>query len=63
MIETLNLVSSLRWDLIGIPYAIIVGRRANEGVIEFKTRSTNQKEELTVDEALTKIEELLSNVR
>lgn len=51
------------WDLIGIPYAIIVGRRANEGVIEFKTRSTNQKEELTVDEALTKLEELLSNVR
>lgn len=38
-------------DLIGIPYNIVVGKRASEGVVEFKTRKTGTKEEFSVDDA------------
>ena len=40
------------WDLIGIPYMIIVGRRANEGIVEVKNRYTNEKIELGYKEAI-----------
>ena len=39
------------WELIGIPYIITVGRKAGEGIVEFKLRSTNTKEEKTIEEA------------
>ena len=40
------------WELIGIPYMIIVGRRANEGICELKNRQTLQKQELTFEQAV-----------
>ena len=40
------------FELIGIPYIIIVGRRANEGIVELKTRATNEKVELPYEEAI-----------
>ena len=40
------------WDLIGIPYMIIVGRKANEGVVEVKNRYTNEKVEMYTNEAI-----------
>jgi len=40
------------WDLIGIPYMIIVGRRANEGIVEVKNRYTNEKVEMNYTEAV-----------
>ena len=40
------------WDLIGIPYMIIVGRRANEGIVEVKNRYTNEKIELGYKESI-----------
>ena len=40
------------WDLIGIPYMLIVGRRANEGVVEVKNRYTNEKTEMNYKDAL-----------
>ena len=40
------------WDLIGIPLIITVGRRANEGIVEFKERKVNVKEEKAYQEAL-----------
>ena len=40
------------WDLIGIPYMIIVGRRANEGIVEVKNRYTNEKTEMNYKEAI-----------
>ena len=50
------------WELIGIPYIITVGRKANEGIVEFKLRSTNIKEEKTIEDAknivLTAVNEL-----
>ena len=40
------------WDLIGIPYMIIVGRKANEGIVEVKNRYTNEKIEMDAKEAI-----------
>ena len=40
------------WDLIGIPLIITVGRRASEGIVEFKIRKENEKTEKTVEEAI-----------
>src|SRR5699024_3546753 len=31
-------------DLIGIPYRITVGKKASEGIVEFKVRQTNEQE-------------------
>ncbi len=43
------------WDLIGIPYHIIVGRDAKDGLVEFKRRKDNSIEVLKVEEALKEI--------
>lgn len=47
------------WDLIGIPYMIIVGRRAIEGIVEVKNRYTQEKIEMnykkTIDFVYSKI--------
>ncbi len=49
------------WDLIGIPYMIIVGRRANEGIVEVKNRYTNEKIEMNYDEAISFIYKNIKN--
>lgn len=41
-------------DLIGIPVRITVGRRAGEGVVEYKLRKESEKSEYTVEEAIEK---------
>ena len=51
------------WELIGIPYIITVGRRAGEGIIEFKNRQTMEKVEKTLDEAISIIVESVNNIR
>ena len=40
------------WDLIGIPMIITVGRKASEGIVEFKFRKDNIKEENGVEEVI-----------
>lgn len=42
-------------DLIGIPIRINIGRKASEGIVEFKYRENRQAIELTVQEAIDKI--------
>ena len=42
------------WDLVGIPYHIIVGRDAINNQVEFKTRRDGNKEVLDVDAVLKK---------
>ena len=39
------------WELIGVPYIITIGRRAGEGICEFKNRHTMEKVEMTFEEA------------
>ena len=41
-------------DLIGIPIRINIGRKAQEGLVEFKPRRTHEALTLTVDEAIEK---------
>lgn len=50
------------FELIGIPYIMIVGRRANEGIVELKDRMTNEKIELPYLEAIEKIKEAVRNI-
>jgi prolyl-tRNA synthetase len=50
------------WDLIGIPYIIVVGRKANEGIVEYKVRKTNIKEEITAAQAIENIIKVVSEI-
>lgn len=43
------------FELIGIPYQIIVGRDAVNGMVEFKERSTNEKIVIDYQEAIRKV--------
>ena len=50
------------WELIGIPYVIVCGRKASEGVVEFKTRSTNEKVETTPADAVNTVVTAVKNI-
>ena len=40
-------------DLIGIPVRITVGKRASEGIVEYKLRRDADRSEKTVEEAIS----------
>ncbi len=48
-------------DLIGIPFRITVGRKAEEGIVEIKPR-TGESFEVPVDKVLETVRELIQNV-
>ena len=50
------------FELIGIPYIIIVGRRAGEGIVEVKNRMTNEKVEMEYNEAINLVVEAVKNI-
>ena len=50
------------FELIGIPYIIIVGRRANEGIVELKNRMTNEKVEMPYMNAINTVVEAVKNI-
>ena len=50
------------WELVGLPYLIIVGRRASEGIAEFKNRYTGIKEEVTLLEAISRVEQEVKKI-
>lgn len=39
-------------DLIGLPISITVGKKASEGIVEYKLRREDEKQELNVEEAI-----------
>lgn len=43
-------------DLIGIPVRITVGKKAGEGLVEYKLRKDNQTDDIPVDKALDMVE-------
>ena len=45
-------------ELIGIPYRITVGKKAAEGIVEFKGRKDESNLELTIEEAIAKMKEI-----
>lgn len=51
------------WELIGLPYIVIVGRRANEGIVELKDRRTNEKTEMIYQKAIDIIIEAVRNIK
>ncbi|MYZ36700.1 MULTISPECIES: proline--tRNA ligase [unclassified Streptomyces] len=42
-------------ELIGVPHILVAGRRSAEGVLELKDRRTGEREELTLEEAITRL--------
>ncbi|TCK02910.1 proline--tRNA ligase [Phorcysia thermohydrogeniphila] len=46
-------------DLIGIPFQVIVGKKASEGIVEIKVRKSGERFEVPVKEVVKKIRELL----
>ncbi len=46
------------YELIGFPYAIIVGKRLEEGKVEFVQRSSGEKTEMSLEEAIAQCQQL-----
>lgn len=46
-------------DLIGFPFKVVVGKKADEGVVELKIRRTGETYEVSKDEVVAKIKELM----
>ena len=46
-------------DLIGIPVRIVVGKKAGDGVLEYKERKMENAVEISVDEALSKVQSFI----
>jgi prolyl-tRNA synthetase len=47
------------FELIGFPYAIIIGKGLKDNLVQIVNRKTLEKEDVSCDEVITKIEELL----
>ncbi len=43
------------WDLMGIPYQVVCGKRSSENIVEVKNRMTDEKVEMTKEEAINLI--------
>jgi prolyl-tRNA synthetase len=50
-------------DLLGIPIRITVGKLAGEGKVEYKLRRDAEKEEITVEEAISRAIETVNRER
>lgn len=45
-------------ELIGIPYRITIGKGIKSGLVEWVDRATKQKEEISLEDAKTRIQQL-----
>jgi len=48
-------------DLLGIPIRITVGKKAPEGIVEYKLRKEKEKEELPYEEAMDRVVQLIQD--
>ena len=48
-------------DLIGVPFRIVVGRNATEGVLELKSRRSSEVSEIPISNATEKLKNLLTS--
>ena len=46
-------------DLIGFPFKVVVGKKADEGIVELKIRKTGETFEISQNEIINKIKELM----
>ncbi|MDP4172111.1 MAG: His/Gly/Thr/Pro-type tRNA ligase C-terminal domain-containing protein, partial [Bacillota bacterium] len=49
-------------DLIGLPIRITVGKRASEGIVEVKIRNTGEMLEVSKEELISTITNLMKNL-
>lgn len=49
-------------DLIGIPLRVVIGKRANEGIVEIKLRRSGESFEMGRDDIITKLAELINEL-
>ena len=49
-------------DLIGLPIQFIVGRKADEGIVEIKVRKTGEREEVLIENLYKKLHEIIENL-
>lgn len=45
-------------DLIGIPYRVVIGKRATEGYVEFKYRQTGEQEDVKITDLIEYLKQL-----
>jgi len=48
-------------DLIGIPLRITVGKKVEEGKVEFKTRVSDEVQLIEIESVVSKIQEIIKN--
>jgi prolyl-tRNA synthetase len=46
------------FELIGFPYAVVVGKKLPDGIVEIVNRKTLEKEEVSLDEVVNKLKKL-----
>ncbi len=51
------------WELIGIPYMVVCGKRSNEDIVELKDRNTLEKIEVSSMEAISIITDIIKKNR
>ena len=48
-------------ELIGIPFILVVGKGLAEGKVELKIRKSGEKKDISVSDAISELEKLISN--
>lgn len=51
------------YELLGMPYAVVVGRGLANGTVEVRTRATGESEDVAVSDAASRVQELLAAAR
>lgn len=49
------------YELLGVPFAIVVGRGLKDGKVEIRNRRTGESFEVAVEDALTKLDEVIAS--
>jgi len=47
------------FELIGFPYAVVVGKKLKDGLVEIVNRKTLEKEEVSIDDVVSKLKNLI----
>ena len=58
----LTLFYNLPFELIGFPFAVLIGKRLEDGIVEIVNRKTLEKIEVKVDEVVEKVLEQINKI-
>lgn len=48
------------FELLGFPYAVLIGKKLKEGIVEIVDRKTLEKEDVSIDEVVSKLKTVLN---